>query len=65
LYLLNGIEKRCRFLIGEIGKKTSCRIYRNRIGTKVDEGIICIEMKDTTNINHPLSFEGCTLRDPA
>jgi hypothetical protein len=62
LYILNGIEKRCRFLIGEIGKKTSCRIYRNRIGTKVDEGIICIEMKDCNEKVHPGSLEGCTLR---
>lgn len=40
-YTLNGIKKKCRYLIG--GKITSCRIYKNpkRTGIKIDDGIYC------------------------
>lgn len=36
LYLKNGIEVRCKYLIGIIDKITSCRIYRQRLGRVIN-----------------------------
>jgi hypothetical protein len=50
-YLKNDILLKCRYLIGE--KITSCRIYKNRLGTIIDTNIngmkiFCDERKNVT-----------------
>lgn len=63
-YELNRQIKRCRFLIGTIGKKTLCRIYKNRLGTIIDKSndgkyvVKCIERKDSDNV-----IPECTLKE--
>ncbi len=60
LYDSNGIQKRCRYLIGEIGKITICRLYKNeaRIGLQIDTvngiPIICKPRLDVYKM-----YEGC------
>ena len=67
LYEIDGKVKRCRFLIGEIGKRTSCRVYHNRYWKLIDKGknsqgqdvnIRCGNRKDQTR-----QIKECTLRD--
>jgi hypothetical protein len=52
-YVKDGRVKSCSQLV-KIGKKTACRIYRNRLGYKVDEGVHCANRKDV-----PFDFPGC------
>ena len=52
-YVLDGKTKKCKYLV--VHKHlTSCRIYRNRLDTKIDENIYCIERKDDKRI-----FKNC------
>jgi hypothetical protein len=55
-YIIDGIEKRCKFLIGIVGKTTACRIYKSesRLGTKIDEMIYCVPRE-----YDPRNFTGC------
>lgn len=71
-YLFDGIEKRCKFLIGEIGKITVCRIYMHRSGTKIDSDknhipYICSPRKnDKILINGKLTLrkhDGCPFNE--
>ena len=47
-YFLNGIKKKCKFLVQISDKKTLCRIYskKDRIGTEIDKGIFCNKIED-------------------
>ena len=52
--------KRCKFLIGEIGKKTSCRIYATRLITEIAKGVRCFPRNIQEKIT-PLNIKECTL----
>jgi uncharacterized cysteine cluster protein YcgN (CxxCxxCC family) len=52
------ITRKCKYLIGEIGKKTACRIYRNRkIGLEIYKGVFCLN-RDNPHANKHI--DGCT-----
>ena len=43
-YFVEEVEYRCRFLIGIIGKITSCRIYKiKQENQQIDRGIFCLK----------------------
>ena len=53
-YSFNGKIKKCRFLIFLSNKKTSCRIYKNRLNTEIDKGFYCINRIEDNRI-----IDGC------
>jgi len=55
-YMKDGKLIRCKYLIGKIGGITSCRIYRQRLGTIVDDGIGCFEVS-------PYNWKDCEYND--
>lgn len=42
--IFSDVQKRCKYLIGRVGIFTACRIYPNRIGTKVDDHVVCVDV---------------------
>jgi uncharacterized cysteine cluster protein YcgN (CxxCxxCC family) len=61
IYIVNevtGERKRCKYLIGEIGKITSCRIYRNRYKQEIEKGIRCFPREEQAKL---LPIPECTL----
>jgi len=50
-YFLNGIKKKCKFLVILQNKKTLCRIYKTRENKEIDTGVYC-----TSRISENLKF---------
>jgi hypothetical protein len=55
-YMMNGIKKKCKYLIQITENKATCRIYKSntRLNRYIDTGIRC-----TFRIQSPDSFVGC------
>lgn len=53
-YYKDGRLKKCKFLMTLSNGYTFCRIYPNRLGQKIDEGIYCTKRELA-----PFDYEGC------
>ena len=52
--------KRCKFLLGELGKFTICRIYKTRYQTEISKGVRCFPREIQEKLT-PLNIKECTL----
>jgi len=53
-YDKEGKRKVCRFLVRIGSNITACRIYPNRLGTEIDEGVYCGKVE-----GRAFDYEGC------
>jgi hypothetical protein len=53
----DGKLKKCRFLV-KLAKNTVCRVYRDRLGRKIDE-VDGMNMRCNHRINALNDYEGC------
>ena len=55
-FFIDGKKKKCKHLVILPSKKTLCRVFKKRLGRKIDKKMICMTREDC-KYNYP----GCPL----